>query len=103
MTTLMIAPVVRLKLAEIVRDVLKARLADGSRECGEYLPVERKPMAELGVGREPIRQAIRLLETEGLIRVIPGSKRGAKILRSDIQRSRQEDERAPPQEYGSVC
>lgn len=52
---------------EIVRDIVAQRL-----EPGEMLPSEQAMLARYGVGRPALREAVRVLEVHGLLRVKPG-------------------------------
>lgn len=63
-------------LREQVRDVLRARILAGYYRPGFRL-VERDQAEELGVSRVPIREALRLLEGEGLISIVP--RKGAYV------------------------
>ena len=55
-------------LREQVRDVLRTRILTGHYPPGHRL-VERDQAEELGVSRVPIREALRLLEGEGLFKL----------------------------------
>lgn len=57
-------------LRDQVRDELRARIATGRIAPGERL-YEYSVAAELGVSRIPVREAIRMLESEGLVSVQP--------------------------------
>ena len=57
-------------LREIVSDALRQAIRDGILPPGERL-METPLAEELGVSRTPIREAIRILEQEGLIVMIP--------------------------------
>jgi DNA-binding FadR family transcriptional regulator len=52
---------------EIVRDIVEQRL-----QPGQMLPSEQAMLARYGVGRPALREAIRVLEVHGLLRVKPG-------------------------------
>jgi DNA-binding FadR family transcriptional regulator len=52
---------------EIVRDIVEQRL-----QPGEMLPSEQAMLTRYGVGRPALREAIRVLEVHGLLRVKPG-------------------------------
>jgi len=58
-------------IREKVYHKLRAALLSGELGPGERL-VERKLAAKLGVSRTPVREAIRMLELEGLARHVPG-------------------------------
>ena len=57
--------------------VLEQKILDGALEPGESL-IELKLSAELGVSRTPVREAMRQLEREGLVRTIPN--KGAVVV-----------------------
>lgn len=65
-------------LRERVRDELRARIADGRVEPGQRL-YEKAIAEELGVSRIPVREAIRMLESEGMVSVLP--RRGGVLVR----------------------
>ncbi|WP_308282969.1 GntR family transcriptional regulator [Pseudonocardia nigra] len=65
-------------LRDRVRDELRARIADGRIGPGERL-YETAIAEELGVSRLPVREAIRMLESEGMVSVLP--RRGGVLVR----------------------
>jgi DNA-binding GntR family transcriptional regulator len=65
-------------LRDRVRDELRARIADGRVEPGQRL-YEKSIAEELGVSRIPVREAIRMLESEGMVSVLP--RRGGVLVR----------------------
>jgi DNA-binding FadR family transcriptional regulator len=77
------APGVRTRLrgprtTELLVDELRRAVVDG--EAGEYLPPERVLAEQYEVSRPILREAIRVLESEGLVEVRRGIKGGARIL-----------------------
>lgn len=62
--------------------VLRERIYGGRYPGGARLPQENLA-AELGVSRTPLREALRVLEQEGLIRVRPGE--GARVVSGDVE------------------
>ncbi|WP_263248096.1 GntR family transcriptional regulator [Saccharopolyspora rosea] len=60
----------RVPLRDQVRRELQARIADGRLRPGDRL-FEQDLAAELGISRVPVREAIRMLQSEGLIEVMP--------------------------------
>ena len=57
---------------EIVAQVTQA-IAQGSIPLGSYLPTEPQLMAQFGVGRNALREAIKILEAFGLVTVRRGA------------------------------
>jgi DNA-binding GntR family transcriptional regulator len=57
-------------LREVVAEEIRSMIVSGAIAPGERL-VEDKLAAELGVSRNPVREAIRSLEATGLVDVIP--------------------------------
>jgi len=73
-------------LREVVADQLRTMILDGELAAGERLLEDR--LAELlGVSRNPVREAIRMLEATGLVEVVP--RRGAYVCRPDVEELRQ--------------
>ena len=62
----MSTPIERRKVYELVAERLIARLGDGL-QAGDALPPERELMQQYGVGRSSVREALRMLESRGLI------------------------------------
>jgi DNA-binding GntR family transcriptional regulator len=65
-------------LRDQVREEIRRRISDGRLGPGSRM-VERELAAELGVSRVPVREALRMLETEGFVQVIP--RRGVVVKR----------------------
>lgn len=74
-----------LPLRDEVFNTLRERILKGTLKPGERL-MEIHLADQLGVSRTPIREAIRMLELEGLVKMVP--RKGAqvaKISREDLQ------------------
>jgi GntR family transcriptional repressor for pyruvate dehydrogenase complex len=71
------------KLAEIVADVVRRRILDGELDDGELLPTQDIFVNEFGVSRPSMREALRILEAEGLITVRRGNQGGAVVHRPE--------------------
>lgn len=56
---------------KILREIVEKDLGPGSR-----LPPEAAMLARFGVGRASLREALRILETHGLVRIKPGPQGG---------------------------
>src|SRR4051812_42289837 len=69
-----------LKASELLAAQLRADIASGKLAAGTTLPTEAKMMIEFGVGRPTLREALRLLESEALVRVRRGVRGGVEVL-----------------------
>lgn len=67
------------KTSEIVADKIRAQIIRGELNEGDTLPPEGLLMDSLGISRPTLREAFRILEAEGLISVVRGSRTGAKV------------------------
>jgi DNA-binding GntR family transcriptional regulator len=71
----------RTRLVDEVVDVIRDRIYDGVYAPGE--PIRQEQLAgELQVSRTPLREALRMLEREGLVKVAPG--RGLRVVDADL-------------------
>jgi len=62
------APIVRKKIYELVAEYLLDEIGERRLAPGDVLPTERELTETLRVGRSSIREALRMLESQGLIR-----------------------------------
>lgn len=60
---------------EIVKDIVDRGLTAGAK-----LPAEGEMLADLGVGRATLREALRILEVQGLISIRPGPGGGPTVV-----------------------
>jgi GntR family transcriptional regulator, transcriptional repressor for pyruvate dehydrogenase complex len=67
------------KTAELVAAHIRRRIVRGELAEGEALPAETILMAEFTVSRPTLREAFRILESEGLITVRRGARGGARV------------------------
>ncbi|MCD9623802.1 FadR/GntR family transcriptional regulator [Rhabdothermincola salaria] len=67
------------RLAEMVASTLRSRILSGELADGSLLPKQDELLEEFGVSLPPIREALRILETEGLITVQRGNVGGAVV------------------------
>jgi DNA-binding FadR family transcriptional regulator len=65
-------PVERRKVYEQIAEQLLAEIGSGRLKPGDPLPPERELTERFGVGRSSIREALRMLESQGLIRPAGG-------------------------------
>ena len=68
-------------MAELVASQLRRRIIGGDLGDGDELPREAELLDEFGVSRPSLREALRILETEGLIRIRRGKVGGAIVQR----------------------
>jgi len=67
------------KTAELVAAKLRRRIISGDLQEGDVLPSELALQDQFGVSRPTLREAFRLLESEGLIVVRRGANGGARV------------------------
>jgi DNA-binding FadR family transcriptional regulator len=68
-----------LKAADVVATALRRRIILGELEEGDSLPPESELLADLGVSKPTLRQAIRILESESLVSVRRGPRGGVHV------------------------
>jgi GntR family transcriptional repressor for pyruvate dehydrogenase complex len=73
------------KLAELVANVLRQQILNGELVDGQLLPNQDSFVSEFGVSRPSMREALRILEAEGLITVRRGNVGGAVVHRPKAQ------------------
>ncbi|WP_243787752.1 GntR family transcriptional regulator [Saccharopolyspora gloriosae] len=57
-------------LVELAASTLRSMIVGGELRCGERI-IENRLTHELGISRPPLREALRVLEREGLVRQLP--------------------------------
>lgn len=65
----------------MVASTLRERILSGELEDGALLPKQEELLEEFRVSQPPIREALRILETEGLVTVMRGNVGGATVHR----------------------
>jgi GntR family transcriptional regulator, transcriptional repressor for pyruvate dehydrogenase complex len=73
----------QLRIAESVAAELRTRILHGQGADAYRLPTQDRLMEEFGVSLPSIREAIRILETEGLVTVRRGNVGGAEVHQPD--------------------
>ncbi|MEU5837936.1 FadR/GntR family transcriptional regulator [Streptomyces diacarni] len=73
-------PVRPVRAYQRVAEQIEERILGGSLPPGSRLPGERELMRQFDVGRSTIREALRVLQSSGLIRSRPGDPQGAEVL-----------------------
>lgn len=77
------------KRADLVVEQIKSWIAEEGLHPGDRLPQERELMHHFGVSKGTMREALKSLEVQGLIRVSTGPKGGASVASVSLQRSMQ--------------
>jgi DNA-binding FadR family transcriptional regulator len=75
------------KLTSIVSDTLRRKIVSGELAEGDNLPPEPDLVAQFGVSRPTLREALRILESESLIRTRRGSRSGAEVCAPKVDTS----------------
>ncbi len=75
-------PIKSRRIVDIVVDVLEKPILDGTFPEGDKLPSEEQLATQLGVGRRAIREALKVLETKGLVETQMGI--GTVVKRNDL-------------------
>lgn len=70
----------RVPVVQQVVDNIREYIFTGTIAVGEKLPTEKDLCGELGVGRSTVREALRILQANGLVEIQPG--RGAFVARN---------------------
>jgi DNA-binding FadR family transcriptional regulator len=71
------------KIAELIAERIQDDIAAGRVREGDSLPSEAAIMTSFGASRPPVREALRILESDGLISVRRGSRGGIWVIRPD--------------------
>jgi DNA-binding FadR family transcriptional regulator len=69
------------KAADVLAEELRKRIRTGEWPEGLALPAERELASQSGLSRTSVREALRMLEVDGLIEIRPGRNGGAKVRR----------------------
>ena len=67
-----ISPLVKRSLVDQALDQLRQRINSGTWQVGERLPTEPELCAELGISRNTVREAMRVLAFSGLVEIRQG-------------------------------
>ena len=84
------SPLVVPKASDILANRLRDMVFDGRLSAGDMLPTERELVAQTNLSRTAVREALRILEVEGLISTRPGRSGGSTVTlpgRLSISRS----------------
>jgi DNA-binding FadR family transcriptional regulator len=86
----LIAPVVVTKAADVLATRLRDLIVSGQLAPGDFLPTERELVVQTGLSRTSVRDALRVLESEGLITTKVGRTGGSIVTlpgRESVSRS----------------
>jgi DNA-binding FadR family transcriptional regulator len=67
------------RLADMVASVLRERIVDGKLQDGDLLPKQDELLEEFRISRPSLREALRILESEGLLTVRRGNVGGSVV------------------------
>lgn len=73
-------PVRPVRAYQRVAEQIEERILGGTLPPGARLPAERELVRQFAVGRSTIREALRVLQSSGLIRSRPGDPLGSEVL-----------------------
>lgn len=80
-SNVLIRPVVVPKASDVLAARLRELIVQGRFAPGDLLPTERELVAEAGLSRTTVRDALRVLESEGLIATKAGRAGGSMVTR----------------------
>lgn len=72
-------PVQMPKAAEVVAADVRRRIVRGELRADDALPPETELMSQFGISRPTLREALRILEAEGLVAIRRGARGGARV------------------------
>lgn len=79
----MFQPVEKARAFERVVEQIQGAIYSGALRPGDHLPSERALVEEFQVGRSTVREALRILESMGLLKTQPGSPKGPRVSPSN--------------------
>jgi GntR family transcriptional regulator, transcriptional repressor for pyruvate dehydrogenase complex len=72
------------KTHEVVADQLRQRIVSGELKAGDRLPPEEELTEQFGVARTSLREALRVLESQGLLSIRRGRGGGPVVTHPDL-------------------
>jgi len=69
------------KASDVLAEQLRSRIRSGELGNGQALPTERQLVLQTGLSRASVREALRILEVEGLVEVRAGRGGGSRVSR----------------------
>ena len=80
-SSMRISPMVVPKASDVLADEIRERILNGELPEGSLLPPERELVAQTQMSRPTVREALRILEVQGLVRIKSGRTGGAFVQR----------------------
>ncbi len=80
MNTVTFKPAVATLTYERVVEQIESAIISGAIATGDHLPSERELMTQFSVSRPTVREALRVLQSRGLVESKPGGRGGPKVL-----------------------
>src|SRR5690606_15315688 len=71
------------KASQVIVSQIREAVDSGRLKIGDRLPQEKELIDQFGFSRAVVREALRTLEAEGLIRLVSGRNGGAEICEPD--------------------
>ena len=78
-----LTPVAVPKASDVLAEDLRERILEGQFEEGTALPTERQLVVQTAMSRTTVREALRILEVQGLVRIKTGRAGGAFVQKPD--------------------
>lgn len=79
----MFKPVKNIRTFEAISDQIRQQIETGALRPGDKLPSERELATQFGASRNAVREALRILESAGVLELQKGATGGAFILEGD--------------------
>ena len=76
----LLSPIQSERIFEMVSDRIKALIIEGVYSVGDQLPTEAQLAEKFNVGRQTVREALRMLEVSGFIKISRGASGGPLII-----------------------
>lgn len=73
------SPIPRQKRSDFVVQQIRRWIVSNRMQPGDPLPREKELIERLGAGRSTVREALRALEFQGLVEIVPGSGGGGRV------------------------
>jgi DNA-binding FadR family transcriptional regulator len=75
----------RARTSEVVAGSIRSQIARGELRAGDRFPPEDELMDVFGIARTTLREALRILESEGLVTVVRGRNGGPRVTAPTVE------------------